>query len=56
VFAETTNVDPVLWHVDPDSRLKVACTIAGRNLTSAEWLHYLPHRSSERTCPQYPGA
>ena len=55
LFAETTNVDPLLWHVDPDSWLKIACTIAGRNLTHAEWQHYLPHRAYERTCAQYPG-
>jgi WD40 repeat protein len=55
MFAETTRLDPTLWHVDPDSWLKVACDIAGRNLTSAEWQHYLPHRAYQRTCPQYPG-
>ena len=53
-LAETTNVDPLLWHVDPDSWLKIACTIAGRNLTHAEWQDYLPHRAYERTCAQYP--
>jgi hypothetical protein len=53
LFAETTNVDPLLWHVDPNSWVKIACTIAGRNLTSAEWHHYLPHRPYERTCSQY---
>ena len=55
LFAETTNLDPLLWNVDPESWLKIACTIAGRNLTSAEWQHYLPHRAYQRTCPQYAG-
>ncbi len=55
MFAETTRFDPLLWHVDPESWLKIACTIAGRNLTSAEWHHYLPHRAYQRTCPQYAG-
>lgn len=55
MFAETTRLDPILWHVDPGSWLKLACTIAGRNLTSAEWRHYLPHRTYQRTCPHYPG-
>jgi hypothetical protein len=55
MFAETTNLDPVLWHVDPNSWLKIACDIAGRNLTSAEWQHYLPDRTRQRTCSQYPG-
>jgi WD40 repeat protein len=55
MFAETARFDPLVWHVDPDGWLKIACTIAGRNLTSTEWQHYLPHRAYERTCPQYPG-
>ena len=55
MFAEATSRDPLLWHVDPDSWLKIACAIAGRNLTSAEWQHYLPHRPYQRTCPQYAG-
>jgi DNA-binding SARP family transcriptional activator/WD40 repeat protein len=55
MFAETTRLDPILWHVDPDSWLKIACAIAGRNLTSTEWQHYLPHRTYQRTCPQYAG-
>ncbi|HZC53773.1 MAG TPA: hypothetical protein VE441_14920, partial [Mycobacterium sp.] len=54
MFAEATNLDPLLWQVDPNGWLKIACTIAARNLSSAEWQHYLPHRSYQRTCPQYP--
>jgi hypothetical protein len=54
VFAETTDRDPVLWQVDPNRWLKIACRIAGRNLTNAEWRHYLPHRDYQRTCPRYP--
>lgn len=56
MFAEATNLDPLLWNVDPNTWLKLACTIVGRNLTSAEWQHYLPHRTYERTCPPYAGA
>jgi WD40 repeat protein len=56
MFAQMATGDPLLWHVDPDSWLKLACTIAGRNLTGAEWQRYLPNREYERTCPQYPGA
>jgi hypothetical protein len=54
LFAQPTIGDPLLWNVDPHSWLKIACTIAGRNLTRAEWQHYLPHRAYERTCSQYP--
>jgi WD40 repeat protein len=56
MFAETTNVDPLLWQVDPHTWLKTACKIVGRNLTGAEWRHYLPHRAYQRTCPQYPAS
>ena len=55
MFAETTKVDPLLWRVDPDTWLKVACDIAGRNLTRAEWQHYLPNQTYRRSCAQYPG-
>ena len=55
MFAQPTNLDPLLWRVDPSSWLKIACEIAGRNLTMAEWQHYLPDRAYQRTCPQYPG-
>jgi DNA-binding SARP family transcriptional activator/WD40 repeat protein len=54
MFAEATSADPVVWNVDPASWLRLACSIAGRNLTAAEWQHYLPHRGYQRTCPQYP--
>jgi hypothetical protein len=54
MFAETTDLDPVLWRVDPGGWVNVACSLAGRNLTSAEWQHYLPDRTYRRTCPQYP--
>ena len=33
----------VLWNVDFDSWVKQACLIANRNLTSAEWAHFLPN-------------
>jgi WD40 repeat protein len=46
--------DPFLWTTDPGSWLKTACTIAGRNLTRAEWHQYLPDRSYRTTCPQFP--
>ena len=55
MFAQMASGDPLLWHVDPASWLKIACAIAGRNFTSAEWRHYLPHRTYRRTCPQYAG-
>jgi hypothetical protein len=44
----------VLWNVDPDQWESLACTIAGRNLTRAEWDQYLTGHSYRATCPQWP--
>jgi WD40 repeat protein len=44
---------PVLWDVDPNHWQKIACTIAGRNLSQAEWRTYLPNLRYHRTCPQW---
>jgi WD40 repeat protein len=49
-----TNLDPFLWNADPTGWVTTACTIAGRNLTQAEWHQYLPDRSYHTTCPQWP--
>jgi WD40 repeat protein/energy-coupling factor transporter ATP-binding protein EcfA2 len=42
------------WNVDPASWDALACEIAGRNLSGTEWREYLPDRSYEITCPQWP--
>jgi WD40 repeat protein len=44
----------VVWDVDPTHWQTIACTIAGRNLSHAEWHTYLPNRRYRRTCPQWP--
>jgi hypothetical protein len=41
----------VLWDVDPNDWQTIACTIAGRNLSHAEWHTYLPNLHYQRTCP-----
>jgi hypothetical protein len=38
------------YDVDPDSWVRRACSIAGRQLTEAEWSDALPGRPYERTC------
>ncbi|HJQ43995.1 MAG TPA: BTAD domain-containing putative transcriptional regulator [Jatrophihabitantaceae bacterium] len=48
------SLEPFLWNVEPGSWVTLACTIAGRNLTRAEWHQYLPDRSYERTCAEWP--
>jgi WD40 repeat protein/KaiC/GvpD/RAD55 family RecA-like ATPase len=52
-FSET-EVNPLLWNVDPADWIRTACTIAGRNLTRPEWRQYLPSRPYRSTCPQWP--
>jgi hypothetical protein len=32
----------------------MACHLAGRNLTRAEWNQYLPGQPYQTTCPQWP--
>ena len=42
----------VLWDIDADHWRTTACAVAGRNLTRAEWAHYLPKGETYRaTCP-----
>jgi WD40 repeat protein len=52
MFSES-EVNPLLWNVDPADWIRTACTIAGRNLTRAEWQQYLPTRPYRSTCPQW---
>jgi WD40 repeat protein len=41
----------VLLDLNPRHWVALACRIAGRNLTRAEWNQYLPGRDYHRTCP-----
>jgi WD40 repeat protein len=45
---------PMVWDVDPAHWDAMACRIAGRNLTRAEWNQYLPGRPYQATCPTRP--
>jgi WD40 repeat protein/DNA-binding SARP family transcriptional activator/class 3 adenylate cyclase/ABC-type cobalamin/Fe3+-siderophores transport system ATPase subunit len=42
---------PMVWDVDPAHWDAMACRIAGRDLTRAEWNQYLPGRPYQATCP-----
>jgi WD40 repeat protein len=44
----------ILWDVDEVSWVKLACAIANRNLTQAEWRQYLGSRPYGKTCPGFP--
>jgi hypothetical protein len=54
LFAEPEETAPRLWQAQPAQWEKIACRIAGRNLTQAEWHQYLPTLPYERTCPNWP--
>ena len=41
-----------LWSLVPDEWLRAACSVAGRDLTSAEWHEQLPGRHRFAVCPQ----
>jgi WD40 repeat protein len=49
-----TTGNDMVWDFDPAHWASIACSIAGRNLTKAEWSEYLPGRQYEATCPQWP--
>ena len=44
----------VLWDVDASSWRHRACVLAGRNLTHAEFVQYLPGRVYRKTCDAWP--
>jgi competence ComEA-like helix-hairpin-helix protein len=43
-----------LWDVNPQAWLKLACRIAGRNFTQAEWEEYFPGEAYRATCQDWP--
>jgi DNA-binding SARP family transcriptional activator/WD40 repeat protein len=47
------NGTPTILDLDPAHWQTLACRLAGRNLTRAEWDQYLPGRSYQTTCPQW---
>lgn len=43
------------WNVQPEHWREIACRLAGRNLTQAEWDTYLPNGGEYRqTCEEFP--
>ena len=40
----------LVWDLDPDHWETIACRMAGRDITRAEWNRYLPHRDYEPVC------
>ena len=53
-FATTGTGTDMVWDFNPVDWAAMACRIAGRNLTHAEWNEYLPARPYQSTCPQLP--
>jgi WD40 repeat protein len=52
----TADIDIHLWSLDGNETIKIACELAGRNLTLFEWQQYFPSEIYRSTCPQYPAA
>ena len=44
------------WDLEPDHWLQMACDVAGRNLTSAEWSHFVEGEPYRATCDGYPAS
>jgi WD40 repeat protein len=44
----------LVWDLDVSHWEDMACSIAGRNLTRAEWAQYLPGEPYHATCRQWP--
>jgi WD40 repeat protein len=42
------------WPATVEAWRAAACDIAGRNLSPEEWAIFVPDRSYEKTCPQFP--
>ena len=51
VYASGQNY---IWEIDPAVLKARACSVAGRNLTGAEWEQFLPERPYELVCPRTP--
>jgi WD40 repeat protein len=51
VLATFANGTGVVWDVDPAAWKARACSVAGRNLTRAEWTQFLGRRAYRRVCP-----
>jgi WD40 repeat protein/DNA-binding SARP family transcriptional activator len=48
VFPDGTGI---VWNVDPGGWKARACSVAGRNLTHAEWTSFLGRRAYRKVCP-----
>jgi WD40 repeat protein len=44
----------MVWDLNPTDWASMACRIAGRNLSHSEWTQYLPGRTYQLTCTQWP--
>jgi hypothetical protein len=53
-FVTGDGAGMIRWELDPGRWREIACEVAGRNLTEAEWALYLPDGEPYRaTCPEH---
>jgi WD40 repeat protein len=50
LFALHADGDALRWEVDPDTWSQHACSVAGRELTRAEWDEFVPEQDYRRVC------
>ncbi len=54
LYSGTADGTVSRWEVGVEAWSARACTLAGRNLTQAEWEQFFPGRDYARTCPDFP--
>ncbi|MEP7378941.1 MAG: hypothetical protein ABI725_05195, partial [Chloroflexota bacterium] len=53
-FASGGEDNVILWGLDRDDWVTIACRIANRNLSLSEWKHFLGEEPYHETCPGLP--
>jgi hypothetical protein len=54
LLGTATGKGAIIWDVNIDHWVEIACRAAGRNLSSQEWLDFGPNTSPRATCPTWP--
>jgi WD40 repeat protein len=56
ILVSASDVEIILWDLDPEHWIEKACQAAGRNFTRLEWKLYLPDEPYLATCPHWPAS
>jgi len=55
-FVTAVGNHRLIWEIDVESWPAMACRVAGRNMTEAEWEQFGPSGGYHKTCEQWPSA